>query len=108
MRPERANDVPCVLLQTRSHPQLSYSVAGVLKGYDQLLNVVLDETVEYTRGNGLMKLLMQVQAPNACILSGQDVPLQMICICTCIEHHSPECSHGLGVFSCYFYEFWHQ
>eukprot|EP00877_Chromochloris_zofingiensis_P014817 jgi/Chrzof1/958/Cz01g34340.t1 len=24
-------------------------VAGVLKGYDQLLNVVLDETVEYTR-----------------------------------------------------------
>ena len=26
------------------------AVEGVLKGYDQLLNLVLDETVEYTRG----------------------------------------------------------
>jgi U6 snRNA-associated Sm-like protein LSm7 len=25
-------------------------VAGVLKGYDQLLNVVLDDAVEYLRG----------------------------------------------------------
>ena len=27
-----------------------FAVSGVLKGYDQLLNVVLDETVEYLRG----------------------------------------------------------
>lgn len=27
-----------------------YAVSGVLKGYDQLLNLVLDETVEYLRG----------------------------------------------------------
>ena len=26
------------------------AVEGVLKGYDQLLNLVLDETVEYARG----------------------------------------------------------
>jgi small nuclear ribonucleoprotein (snRNP)-like protein len=26
------------------------AVSGVLKGYDQLLNVVLDEAVEYLRG----------------------------------------------------------
>ena len=26
------------------------AVTGVLKGYDQLLNLVLDETVEYLRG----------------------------------------------------------
>lgn len=28
----------------------SLAVSGVLKGYDQLLNLVLDETVEYLRG----------------------------------------------------------
>jgi U6 snRNA-associated Sm-like protein LSm7 len=27
-----------------------FAVSGVLKGYDQLLNLVLDETVEYLRG----------------------------------------------------------
>jgi U6 snRNA-associated Sm-like protein LSm7 len=27
-------------------------VSGVLKGYDQLLNIVLDEGVEYLRGEG--------------------------------------------------------
>ena len=26
------------------------TVSGILKGYDQLLNVVLDETVEFLRG----------------------------------------------------------
>ena len=26
------------------------TVTGVLKGYDQLMNLVLDETVEYLRG----------------------------------------------------------
>lgn len=29
---------------------LSFAVEGILKGYDQLLNLVLDETVEYLRG----------------------------------------------------------
>lgn len=29
---------------------LLYAVSGVLKGYDQLLNLVLDEAVEYLRG----------------------------------------------------------
>lgn len=28
------------------------AVVGVLKGYDQLLNLVLDEAVEYLRGAG--------------------------------------------------------
>lgn len=28
----------------------SFAVVGVLKGYDQLLNLVLDEAVEYLRG----------------------------------------------------------
>ena len=28
------------------------AVEGVLKGYDQLLNLVMDETVEYLRGDG--------------------------------------------------------
>ena len=32
----------------RSH--LLYAVIGVLKGYDQLLNLVLDEATEYLRG----------------------------------------------------------
>jgi small nuclear ribonucleoprotein (snRNP)-like protein len=29
------------------------AVEGVLKGYDQLLNLVMDETVEYLRGDRL-------------------------------------------------------
>lgn len=29
------------------------AVSGVLKGYDQLLNLVVDEAVEYLRGEGL-------------------------------------------------------
>lgn len=29
---------------------MHHAVEGVLKGYDQLLNLVLDETVEYARG----------------------------------------------------------
>lgn len=28
----------------------TFAVSGTLKGYDQLLNLVLDETVEYLRG----------------------------------------------------------
>ena len=28
----------------------SVAVTGILKGYDQLVNLVLDETVEYLRG----------------------------------------------------------
>ena len=31
-----------------------HAVEGVLKGYDQLLNLVLDETVEYARGTLLI------------------------------------------------------
>ena len=31
-----------------------HAVEGVLKGYDQLLNLVLDETVEYARGTALL------------------------------------------------------
>ena len=31
------------------------AVEGVLKGYDQLLNLVLDETVEYSRGSLLFQ-----------------------------------------------------
>lgn len=27
-----------------------YAVQGTLKGYDQLLNLVMDETIEYLRG----------------------------------------------------------
>ena len=39
------------------------AVEGVLKGYDQLLNLVLDETVEYSRGS----LLFQAeQSANIC------------------------------------------
>lgn len=34
---------------THDHHHLC-TVTGVLKGYDQLLNLVLDETVEYLRG----------------------------------------------------------
>lgn len=30
----------------------SPAVSGILKGYDQLLNVVLDDAVEYLRGAG--------------------------------------------------------
>ena len=30
-----------------------HAVEGVLKGYDQLLNLVLDETIEYARGTFL-------------------------------------------------------
>lgn len=29
---------------------VSHAVSGVLKGYDQLLNLVLDEALEYMRG----------------------------------------------------------
>jgi len=32
------------------------AVSGVLKGYDQLLNVVLDEAVEYLRGEAIANL----------------------------------------------------
>lgn len=31
-------------------------VTGTLKGYDQLLNLVLDEAVEFLRGNSLFHL----------------------------------------------------
>jgi small nuclear ribonucleoprotein (snRNP)-like protein len=31
-------------------PRAGATVTGVLKGYDQLMNLVLDETVEYLRG----------------------------------------------------------
>ncbi len=34
-----------------------HTVTGVLKGYDQLLNLVLDETVEYLRGSGWLQIL---------------------------------------------------
>ena len=34
------------------------SATGVLKGFDALLNVVLDNTTEYLRGNGLQSLLL--------------------------------------------------
>ena len=30
---------------------MPFAVEGVLKGYDQLLNLVLDETIEYLRGS---------------------------------------------------------
>lgn len=33
----------------------SVSVTGTLKGYDQLLNLVLDEAVEFLRGNYLLR-----------------------------------------------------
>jgi len=32
------------------------TVTGVLKGYDQLMNLVLDETVEYLRGRWRSRL----------------------------------------------------
>ena len=35
------------------------AVEGVLKGYDQLLNLVLDETVEYARGEPLVDTRMR-------------------------------------------------
>lgn len=41
------------------------TVTGTLKGYDQLLNLVLDEAVEFLRGNHsitqLLDLLLIVQ-----------------------------------------------
>lgn len=43
------------------------AVTGVLKGYDQLLNLVLDETLEYLRGAYALyiELHSQIQAsPN--------------------------------------------
>lgn len=36
------------------------AVQGTLKGYDQLLNLVMDETIEYLRG--LLVCLLQLQA----------------------------------------------
>jgi small nuclear ribonucleoprotein (snRNP)-like protein len=33
-------------------PSWVHAVTGVLKGYDQLLNLVLDDAVEYMRGEG--------------------------------------------------------
>ena len=32
------------------YPALPLAVVGLLKGYDQLINLVLDECVEYLRG----------------------------------------------------------
>lgn len=40
------------MIHLNEHP----AVSGVLKGYDQLLNMVLDEAIEYLRG-------MQMHAP---------------------------------------------
>lgn len=31
-----------------------FTVVGTLKGYDQLLNLVLDEAIEYLRGNKIL------------------------------------------------------
>ena len=61
-------------LCTNSICSWAVPVEGVLKGYDQLLNLVLDETVEYARGARCMhrmfhavtcKLLHQRQ-PSGC------------------------------------------
>ncbi len=37
-------------VHVRALSVLGVSVQGVLKGYDQLLNLVMDETVEFLRG----------------------------------------------------------
>lgn len=38
-----------------------FAVTGTLKGYDQLLNLVLDEAVEFLRGNILGHVLEHTQ-----------------------------------------------
>lgn len=40
----------CDALPAPSYECFLLAVSGILKGYDQLLNVVLDETLEYLRG----------------------------------------------------------
>jgi LSM domain len=44
--------------------RLCFAVQGVLKGYDQLLNLVMDETVEFLRGKGL---------PTVCFLRANQI-----------------------------------
>ena len=46
-----------------------YLVTGTLKGYDQLLNLVLDEAVEFLRGVSLLSPL-----------------LSLLCLCTYTTH----------------------
>lgn len=40
----------CYLHVIKTFLSMNWSVSGVLKGYDQLLNLVLDEGIEYIRG----------------------------------------------------------
>lgn len=50
----------------------SLAVEGILKGYDQLLNLVLDETVEYLRGKplggGAQDFFMRRYLEDLCII----------------------------------------
>ncbi len=39
-----------VHLTAHEVPPFRFAVVGILKGYDQLLNLVLDEAIEYLRG----------------------------------------------------------
>lgn len=39
-----------LLLHGEALTTLLFAVQGTLKGYDQLLNLVMDETIEYLRG----------------------------------------------------------
>ncbi len=51
---------------------------GVLKGYDQLLNLVLDETIEYARGTLPFGCRMMANQPPLLFRSGSELLLFVI------------------------------
>jgi small nuclear ribonucleoprotein (snRNP)-like protein len=52
------------------------AVTGVLKGYDQLLNVVLDETTEYLRGMQHVSLMPGLRLSRVLVADPED-PLRI-------------------------------
>lgn len=64
-----------LIFQPPSPPtQPSPTVEGVLKGYDQLLNLVLDEAVEYVRDrDDLLRVTDDTRALGLCVLRGTSV-----------------------------------
>ena len=66
------------LSDLQTHPSLAPNppptVEGVLKGYDQLLNLVLDEAVEYLRDrDDLLRVTDDTRALGLCVLRGTSV-----------------------------------
>jgi small nuclear ribonucleoprotein (snRNP)-like protein len=56
--PPLIQSLPLTIL-TPFAPVLLTAVIGTLKGYDQLLNLVLDEATEYLRGKIMIKTIIQ-------------------------------------------------